>query len=95
MHQRTSIRAELSGSTICSAAGHVAISQTPVLALCRELIAAGHDPDQPLEVYRGETLALRVRSIGEAAKLNLNSKGTAFIKCRQAVRTATTLAVSP
>jgi hypothetical protein len=33
-------------------------------------------------------LALRVRSIGEAAGLKINSKGTGFIKRRVPVRTA-------
>ena len=45
-----------------------------MLALCRLLIAAGHEPDQPLEVYRGDMLALRVRTIGEGANLEMNSK---------------------
>jgi hypothetical protein len=39
-----------------------------VCALCRRLIEAGHDPAVPMEVYRGQTLALRVRSIGEGAR---------------------------
>jgi hypothetical protein len=43
----------------------------PVLALCRALIEAGHDPNTPLEAYRGATLCLRVRSIGEGAKLTV------------------------
>jgi hypothetical protein len=34
----------------------------PVLALCRELLAAGLDPDAAVEAYRAGTLALRVRS---------------------------------
>jgi hypothetical protein len=47
-----------------------------VLALCRELVAAGFDPDQPLEIYRCATLALRVRSIGEAARLAVEDNKT-------------------
>jgi hypothetical protein len=46
--------------------------------LCRQLIAAGLDPDRALEVYRGATLALTVRSIGEGARLEINPKGTGF-----------------
>jgi hypothetical protein len=42
-----------------------------VCALCRKLLEAGHDPAEPMEVYRGATLALHVRSIGEAAKLTV------------------------
>jgi hypothetical protein len=79
MLSKTSLRAELSGSTICTAAGQVAIGHTPVLALCRQLIEAGRDPATPLKVYRGNTLALRIRSIGEAAVLEINTKGTGFI----------------
>jgi hypothetical protein len=81
------LHAELIGSDICTSAGITARSPTPVLALCREMIAAGLDPDRALEVYRGATLALRVRSIGAAAKLEINSKGTDFAP-RGAVRTA-------
>jgi hypothetical protein len=47
-----------------------------VCALCRRLIDAGHDPALPLEVYRGSTLALRVRSIGEAAGLTVHETGS-------------------
>ena len=65
------IRADLIGSNACSALGIIAHSHAPVLALCRRLIAAGHDPKKPLEAYRGNTLCLRVRSIGEAAQLTV------------------------
>jgi|SRR6516164_7440881 hypothetical protein len=81
-HRRGVIRAELSGDT-CAALGITAQSSSPVLALCRQLIEAGHDPSTPLEVYRGETLALRIRSIGEAAGLEVNSAGTGFKPSRQ------------
>jgi hypothetical protein len=37
------------------------------LALCRKLIEADCDPDRPLHAYRGDTLSLRIRSIGEGA----------------------------
>ena len=65
------IRARLDGSNTCSAAGETAIGTAPVLALCRQLVAAGLDPNHALEVYRGPTLAMFVRSIGEAAKLTV------------------------
>jgi hypothetical protein len=70
MH-KLSITAELTGSDKCSAAGITATGNAPALALCRQLLAAGLDPDQALEVYRGTTLALRVRSIGEGARLTV------------------------
>jgi hypothetical protein len=83
----TVIRADLIGATIFIAAGITAIGNTPVLAICRQLVEAGHDPRRRLNVYRGDTLALTVRSIGVAAGLEINSKGTGFIAAR-AVRTA-------
>jgi hypothetical protein len=76
-HMTKPIRAQLAGD-ICTALGVTAKSSSPVLALCRKLVDAGHDPATPLEAYRGDTLALRVRSIGEAAKLEVNSGGTGF-----------------
>ncbi len=66
-----SIRAELIGATTCTAAGITAQSATPVLALCRQLLAAGLDPDTALAVYRSATLNLKVHSIGEAAGLTI------------------------
>jgi hypothetical protein len=72
----TSIRAELSGPDTCSALGIVAKSDTPVLALCRQLIDAGQDPATPLEAYRGDMLCLLVRSIGQAAELRVESSRT-------------------
>ena len=50
-----------------SALGITATAAAPVLALCRKLVAAGFDPNTPLEAYRDRNvLALKVRSIGEA-----------------------------
>ena len=72
---RQVLRAELRGSTWCSIGDVVATGNTPVLALCRQLLAAGVDPDQALEVFRNGTLALRVRSIGDAARLTVKTGG--------------------
>jgi hypothetical protein len=66
---RNTLHAELDGSTVCTAVGITARGTAPVLALCRQLLAAGLAPDRAVEVFRGATLALRVRSIGAAAKL--------------------------
>src|SRR5579863_1962068 len=65
----------LFGTNKCSAKGFAVRGNAPVLLLCRELIKAGVDPDRAIEIYRGATLALRVRSIGEAACLEINAKG--------------------
>jgi hypothetical protein len=68
---RAAIAAELIGSDRCTAIGITARAHAPVLALCRRLIEAGIDPDRPLHVYRGDTLALVVRSIAEGARLTV------------------------
>ena len=68
---QTTIRAELIGSDRCFALGMNVRSTAPVLALCRRLVEAGHDPATPLEAWRGSTLCLRVRSIGEGARLTV------------------------
>jgi hypothetical protein len=61
-----------------SACGLTVTGTAPVLDLCRALLQAGHDPGKRLEVYRGSTLCLIVRSIGEGARLRLstNKKGS-------------------
>jgi hypothetical protein len=66
----SAIHAELTGN-ICTALGITARGPAPVLALCRKLIEAGHDPSAPLHAYRGDMIALRVRSIGEGAGLTV------------------------
>ena len=81
------IRAELIGTDTCSAVGITVCVGTPVLTLCRRLIAVGYNAATPLLVYRGEVLALTIRSIGQAARLEINAKATGFIRHR-AVRTA-------
>ena len=70
------IRAELSSDSYATALGVTVRSPSPVLALCRKLIEAGYDPGTPLEAYRGDTLCLRVRSIGEAARLRMDTDKT-------------------
>jgi hypothetical protein len=72
------VRADLTGSDTCSAAGITVRAYAPVLALCRQLLAAGLNPDQAMEVFRASTLALRIRSIGEGAQLAVrdDNRGT-------------------
>src|SRR5262249_32652635 len=65
------IFAELIDSDRSSALGMTAHGTTPVLGLCRLLVEAGHDPTTPLEVWRGSTVCLRIRRIGEAAQLTI------------------------
>ena len=76
------IRAELCGSDTCSAEGFIVRANAPVLALCRKLVDAGYDPTRPLHAYRGDTLCLTVRTIGEGAKLTVredNRKGLRLV----------------
>ena len=49
-------------------------------ALCRKLVEAGHDPASRLEVWRGDMLCLKVRSIGEAAGLRITPHSVGFVR---------------
>ena len=86
------IRAELTKSDIATAEGITVKAEVPVLALCRKLLEAGHDPATPLNVYRGKTLALRILGIGEAAgvRMSVDETGSPIFK-----RAETRAAASP
>jgi hypothetical protein len=73
------IRAELTGDDTATALGITVHGHAPVLGLCRKLIDTGIDPATALHVYRGDMLCLIVRSIGQAARLELNGHGTGFL----------------
>src|SRR5512139_391865 len=79
------IRADLVGDETIITGTMTVRSYSPVLALCRGLQAAGHNPTLRLECWRGTVLALTVRSIGEAALSDINGRGTGFRRCRPAV----------
>jgi hypothetical protein len=72
------IRAVLIDHNRCEALGIAVCDAAPVLTLCRKLVAAGYDPELPLHAYRGNILALRVRTIGEAAQLSIGGDGIGF-----------------
>ena len=80
---RRVIHAEFAKDDQAAACGIVARGSSPVLKLCRMLVDAGHDPVLPLEAWRNGVLCLRVRSIGEAAGLELNGDGTGFRPTRK------------
>jgi hypothetical protein len=78
------IRADLIGDTTAIAAGITARGRAPVLALCRMLIEAGHDPGLALESFRGDVLCLRLRSIGVAGRLTVDeSRDCRFVRFRR------------
>ena len=68
---QASISATLIGSSRCAAEGISVQAYGPVLALCRALIEAGHDPGRALHAHRGGVLAVVIRSIGEGAGLTV------------------------
>jgi hypothetical protein len=75
------IIAELSSDTYATALGITVQSPSPVLALCRKLTKVStYGSSTPLDAYRGDMLCLRVRSIGEGAKLEINGVGTGFVQ---------------
>jgi hypothetical protein len=80
-HPAEPTRAEITGDHTATACGITVKARAPVLALCRRLVEAGHDPDHPLHAYRGTVLCLRIRSIGKAAKLTVkeDSDGPRFV----------------
>ena len=65
------VRAELIGADTCTAAGLTVRGNAAALAICRKLIAAGHDPDSGLDVYRNGVLSLRIRSIAAGAGIDV------------------------
>jgi hypothetical protein len=78
IHRRHLIYADLSDDDVCEALGIAIQSPSPLLDLCRALVEAGVDPTAPLEAYRGKVMCLRVRLIGEAAKLKIGGDGVSF-----------------
>src|SRR5262245_9507906 len=72
------VRAEFVNDQTCRvrAAGLTACSSSPALSLCRLLVKHGFDPERPLLVFRGDILAVRIRTIHEGASLEVNSLGT-------------------
>jgi hypothetical protein len=77
---KLAIIARIVGSDTATAEHITVTSASPILALCRALVAAGFDPARPLYVYRGETLALYVCSLGQGAALVVASNGVGFVR---------------
>jgi hypothetical protein len=66
------IAAQLFGSDVAVAGN---IKARNALDLCRDLLALGADPNAALLCYRGNQLVLRIRAIGEGAKLTVREDG--------------------
>jgi len=75
--KREHVIAELVGDDCCRCQeiDAAVTANAPVLAMCRQLLATGVDPDRPLRVYRRGALALKVRSIREGARLTVKIAG--------------------
>jgi hypothetical protein len=73
---KPAIRAMLIGSNRCDAAGFIVCGRAPVTMLCRILLEAGYDSGRPLHAYRGDVLSLRIRTIGEGARLTVKNAGS-------------------
>jgi hypothetical protein len=78
------ISAKLTGANRCEALGIIGVGYSPVLVLCRQMLAAGISPDEALDVYRAGMLALRIRAIGEAARLSVEDHKNGVPKFRLA-----------
>ena len=64
--------------------GHYRARQRACFELVQTIASRAElDPDSALEVFRGATLALRIRSIGEAAGLEIAADGVGFRPARQ------------
>jgi hypothetical protein len=69
----TVITAELT-TGVAKVGDIVARGRTPVLNLCRALVAAGADPAARLEVHRGTVLTIVVKTIGIGAQLTIKER---------------------
>jgi hypothetical protein len=80
----SAVRVELVGSNCATALGVEAHGPSPVLALCRALVEAGHDPTTPLHAYRGS----QTYRMASANKTILNFAAAA---AKRAARIAVTI----
>jgi hypothetical protein len=65
------IIASLKGSDLCRAEGYTVKDRAPVLAMCRLLVQAGFDPKRPLLAFRGDVLAMQIKSIEYGAHFSV------------------------
>jgi hypothetical protein len=72
-HRQARIRCELVGSDVVVAGD---IKADGAFDLCRRLLAAGASPAAELVCFRDGRLALRIRSIGDGARLTVRETAT-------------------
>jgi hypothetical protein len=65
------LHAELIGDDTCTGGGTIVRGRAPALALCRQLLAAGCNPDAALTVFRNGIVSLRIRTLAEGASLTV------------------------
>jgi hypothetical protein len=80
------IRAEIFGDDRCTAEGLTVRAAAPTLAMCRKLIAAGLDPNRPLDAFRAGMLCVRIRSIAEAAQFVVDERRMALARWKPVSR---------
>jgi hypothetical protein len=83
---KTSIIALVEGSDLCRAEGYTVKDNSPILAMCCLLVEAGFDAKRPLLAFRGNVLAMRVKSIGYGARYSVaeNQKFGSRLACFKA-----------
>ena len=80
---RDPIIAAITGSDTAVALGITVRSSSPLLCLCRGLLDAGADPNQPLHAFRGDVLTLTIRTLADGARLEVKQHGTGFTARRE------------
>lgn len=88
VQHQLNLRAELIGTNSATAQTAVVTSAAPILDLCRALVAGGVDPATSLEAYRGDTLCVRIKSIGRAAQFEPSPTGVGFVRRHSRLRAA-------
>lgn len=82
------IVAELSGDDTCTVGNITVRAAAPTFAMSRRLIAAGFDPNCALHAFRGNTLALTIRTIAEGASLSIDEGRSSFCRWKPLSRAA-------
>jgi hypothetical protein len=70
--EHETIRAALTGANTATAGAISVTTRTPILSMCRTLLANNFDPRTRLEAVRGDVVCLIVSSIKAAAALTVD-----------------------